>query len=163
MNVSDELKQKAISLGLCREWTDAWGNPDRGALVEMFVEGIDFCIEHNYPSIEYIKKHFKGIAEEYGVYTDDSNVILKNPDIAILNGKCTAIITLDGYASRDIHVRHDSQAMITIEDSARAFIRVYDNAKVFVNNLGKNKVFVYKNGNAKIETSGDVLIRKGQF
>lgn len=165
MNISEDLKQKAIKLNLCKEWTVGWQDPDLDGLCEMFVTGIDFCIKNDYPSTEYIKANFGDVAKNNGIFTD-AEISIENPDVAILLGKTTGSITLSGYVSRDIYVRHDSEVHIMIKDSAKAFIRVFNNAKVTVNNLSSSRVFIYKytdGFNGKIYTSGDVMIREKTF
>lgn len=165
MNISEDLKQKAIKLNLCKEWTDGWQNPDLDSLCEMFVTGIDFCIKNNYPSTEYIKANFGDIAENHGIYTD-TEICLENPDVAILLGKTKGDITLYGYVSRDIYVRHDCEVNITVKDSAKAFIRVFNSAKVTIDNQSTSRIFVYKytdGFNGKIYTSGDVMVREKTF
>lgn len=162
MNISEDLKQQAVKLGLCEEWTNGWGNPNLDNLVEMYISGIDYAIKNNYPSNEYIKKYFGKVAEDHGVFTD-SNINVTNPDIAILNGNTKGKITLSGFVSRDIYVRHDSDIEIEIKDNARAFIRIFDNARVTVDNQSENKVFVYKyidRFKGKIYTSGNVVVRE---
>ena len=56
--LSEELKSQAIGLGLCEQWTNSWGNPSEQELINKFLHGIDFCIKHDYPTNEYIKKNF---------------------------------------------------------------------------------------------------------
>lgn len=165
MNVSEDLKQKAVKLGLCDEWTSDWKQPDLDSLCEMFVSGQDFCIKHEYPSNEYIKQHFGEVAANHGIYVD-AEVELNNPDVAILLGSTKANITLSGFVSRDIYVRHDSELMVIVKDSAKAFIRVFNNAKVTVDNQSKGRIFVYKytDGFAgKIFTNENVVIRERSF
>lgn len=158
MNVSETLKQEAIKLNLCETWTDQWGKPSLEELVDRYIRGLDFCILNNYPSNEFIKHHFGKIAEDKGVFTD-AEVNLLNPEIAILNGKCTGTIELTGFASRDIHVRHDSKVKIIVRDFATAFIRVYDNAHAIVENETKTKKsFVYYKG-GKATITGNVAVR----
>lgn len=165
MSISEELKRKAIELGLCKEWTEAWKNPDLDSLCEMFISGIDFCIKNDYPTCEYIKKNFGEIAENHGIYVD-TQVSVTNPDTAILLGTAKGYIELTGYVTRDIYVRHDCEAEIYLTDNSMAFIRVFDNSKVKVINNSQNKAFIYKyidgyNGN--IESDGDVRVRIKNF
>lgn len=165
MTVSEELKQKAIKLGLCEEWTNDWNKPDLGGLCEMFVSGIDFCIKHDYPSTEYIKANFGDVAEDHGIFVD-TEINLTNPDTAILMGTTKGNITLSDFVSRDIYVRHDSEVTITVKDSAKAFIRVFNNAKVTIDNQTDGKVFVYKYTDGftgKIFTNENVIIREKSF
>lgn len=165
MTVSEELKQEAIKLGLCKEWTNDWNKPDLGGLCEMFTSGIDFCIKHDYPSTEYIKENFGKVAEDHGIFVD-AEIDLINPNTAILMGGTKGSITLSGFVSRDIYVRHDSEVVITIKDSAKAFIRVFNNARVTVDNQTSGKVFVYKyidGFTGKIFTNENVMIREKSF
>lgn len=161
MTISQELKKKAIKLGLCKEWTSSWEEPDLDSLVEMYISGLDFCILHNFPSNEYIKENFGRIAENHGVFTDQE-VNLTNPDVAILNGSTKGKITFDKFVSRDIYIRHNSEVDIVINDSAKVFIRIFDNAKINIHNNSKNKVYVYKySKHAKID--GEAIIREKEL
>lgn len=165
MTVSEELKQKAIKLDLCPEWTADWKQPDLGGLCDMFISGQDFCIKHDYPSTEYIKENFGKVAEDHGIFVD-TEIDLTNPNTAILMGATKGNITLSGFVSRDIYVRHDSEVIVTIKDSAKAFIRVFNNARVTVDNQTNGKVFVYKYTDGftgKIFTNENVMIREKSF
>lgn len=165
MNISEELKQEAVKLDLCKEWTDGWGNPDLDELVLKYVKGIDFCIKNDFPSLEYIKDNFKGVAEKHGVFTDDQ-IDLVNHKLIVLNGNTKGKIILNGFTSCDIYVRHNSKVEIEISNFAIAFIRVFDNSQVRVVNKGTNRSFIYKytdRFNGKLDTSGDILIRDKMF
>ena len=165
MTVSEDLKNKAIKLGLCDEWTDNWGYPDLDGLCEKFIEGQDFCIKHGYPSNEYIKNNFGKVAEKHGIFVD-TDVNLDNPNVAVLLGSSKGEITLSGYISRDIYVRNDSNVDIRVTDHAVAFIRVFNNARIRVISSPNSRVFIYKyidNFTGEIETEGRVLIREKKF
>lgn len=43
--LSDKLKQKAISLGICEKGLNEWGNLDKYELCEMYIRYIDFCLQ----------------------------------------------------------------------------------------------------------------------
>ena len=46
-NLSDKMKEEAVSLGLCAQWTAEWkDNSSKDEMVDKFVTGIDFCIKH---------------------------------------------------------------------------------------------------------------------
>lgn len=82
--LSDKLKLKAISLGLCEEWTNGWGNPDKYELCEKYIRGIDFCLLNRFPSNEIIKKEFAGVREKFNIFVDDTNLFISNPKWSIL-------------------------------------------------------------------------------
>ena len=155
--ISKILKEEAIRYGLCVAWTKEWGSPTKEQMVDMYIKGLDFCIEHNYPSNAFIKEQFGDIAIRKGVFTDmDVNEL--NPPTAILNGNCTGKIELTGFVSRDIYVRHNSKVKIIIRDNAKAFVRVYDNAHAIIENEGVSRCFVYRMGGTAT-ISGDVVVR----
>lgn len=162
MNVSETLKDKAISLGLCEEWQDAWGNPTKEELVDKFIQGYDFCLINDYPSNDFIKNHFGEIAEKKGIYVDKKNIDLENPSIVILQGECNGTIKVDEFNVCEVYVRHNSSVNILIEEYGIAFVRVYDNAEVTISNNGYKRSFVYKYGGS-VDTSGDILVRKKQL
>lgn len=157
MNVSEMLKEQAVNLGLCVAWAKEWGSPTKEQLVDMYIKGLDFCILHNYPSNEFIKNNFGKIAEDKGVFTD-AKVDLLNPSITILNGNCTGQVVLTGFASRDIHVRHNSNVKIIVRDFAKAFVRVYDKGHAVIENESDSRSFLYQKGGTAT-VSGDVKIR----
>jgi len=155
MNLSKELKRQAVSLGLCQEWTEGWGNPDKDELVQKYLNGIDFCIGHNYPSNEFIKQYFGEIAERNGVFTD-TDIHLENIPLLVLNGACTGEVELNGYTVGTIYIRHDSEVRIIVKDYAIAFIRLYDKAKIWVES--ESRAFVYQYGGC-CEGTGNIKVR----
>lgn len=156
-DISKELKNKAVKLGLCTEWTEEWGNPTKDELVDKYVRGIDFCIKHNYPSCEYMKKNFDGVMQKHGVFVDE-RVDLKNPSMVIANGRTYGKIVYDAYSVGTLYVRHDSDLTIEASDNAFVTIETYDNCTVSVIQRGKAKVFVYNHG-GNIQASGKVVVK----
>ena len=68
-NLSDKMKNEAVSLGLCAQWTAEWqDNTSKDDMVEKFVRGIDFCIGRNWPLAKDIKKYFGDVIHNHGVY-----------------------------------------------------------------------------------------------
>lgn len=44
-DLSRTLLTQAVSLGLCTQWTEQWGEPDQQGLIDKYLHGIDFCIK----------------------------------------------------------------------------------------------------------------------
>ena len=66
------MKNEAVSLGLCAQWTAEWhDNSSKHEMVEKFVKGIDFCIGKNWPSTKDMKKYFGDVIHDHGVYVDE--------------------------------------------------------------------------------------------
>ncbi len=156
-DISKELKKEAVSLGLCTEWTNEWRNSTKDELVDKYIRGIDFCIEHNYPSCEYMKKHFQGVMQKHGVFVDD-DVELENPKIMIANGKTSGWLIYNSYSVGTIYVRHDSNLTIEASENAILAIETYDNCNISIFQRDKAKVFVYNHG-GNIQTAGKVIVK----
>ena len=73
MEVNKRLARDAKKKGICEEWygrlIDTKGKDE---LIKMYLEGIDFCLSNEYPSNEFIRQHFVGTCEAYGVFLDQA-------------------------------------------------------------------------------------------
>jgi hypothetical protein len=57
--LSIELRNMAREAGLCDQWFGEWNDDsDNTTLFDKYKRGIDFCIEHGYPTNEFIKSHW---------------------------------------------------------------------------------------------------------
>lgn len=152
------MKREAVGLGLCRQWTEEWGNKaTKDEMVDKFVRGLDFCIEHDWPTTEVMKKDFGDVIHKHGVWVDEA-MNANNPETAILNGGCDGRITVEAYGVSSIYVRHKSKLSLTVRGSAYARVSVYDKATVDITQEGFGKCYVYKYG-GNINTRGKVVIR----
>lgn len=158
MNISEELKSKAISLGLCAEWTKDWGMPDKDELCDKYIRGIDFAIEHDYPSLDYMKANFDGIMQKHGIYVSEELHLL-NPSMVIANGKCYGAVYFDCYTVGRLYVRHNSDLSIIASGNSKVFISMYDQCRMNVICRENAKVYVYRHG-GYIEYEGEVRIRE---
>ncbi len=161
-NLSNELKTQAIGLGLCEQWTKAWGNPNKQELINKFLHGIDFCIKHDYPTNEFIKKNFeKEILHRNNIFVDEDVQKRNARQIVVLQGRCTGTLLYDGMTSADVYVRHDSEVTIDCNRLSKVFISVYDRAKVNVIQKDGASVYVYLHGsNCEVKAEGDVMTRR---
>lgn len=144
-NLSETLKQQAISLGLCKQWTEAWGNCDQQELIDKYKKGIDFCLEHQYPSNEFIKENFnRTLLHENLIYVDEHLNLDDAPSgVYILNGECSGTISFGSWAAATIYVRHTSNVNIIAKDFAKVFVRLYDETEVEVCDVADAVVKVY--------------------
>ena len=156
MELKKQLKQDGIAKGLCSQYQ---GLIDRSqsieALVRLFIRGIDFCIKHDYPTLEFMRENFKGKSEPYGGYVDDEITGLRNAPDVVLNGNCKALLEYDEYSVSRLYVRHGSQAAINVSDHAMLTIDAFDNSHLVVAVAGGNaQVLVNKYGDAQVECIG---------
>lgn len=124
-------------------------------MVRLFIRGIDFCIKNDYPTLEFMRKNFKGKSEPYGGYVDDEITGLRNAPDVVLNGNCKALLEYDEYSVSRLYVRHGSQAAINVSDHAMLTIDAFDNSHLVVAVAGGNaQVLVNKYGDAQVECIG---------
>ncbi len=130
-NLSETLKQQAVDLGLCRPWTEAWGNCDQQELIDKYKKGIDFCIDKQYPSNEFIKANFdRDLLNANLIFVDEYLDFDMMPSgIYILNGECSGSIRFAPWTAATIYVRHKSNVTIIADDFAKVFVRLYDEAE----------------------------------
>ena len=94
-NLSDKMKNEAVSLGLCAQWTAEWqDNTSKDDMVEKFVRGIDFCIGRNWPLAKDIKKYFGDVIHNHGVYVDE-NVNLADLCVDFLHESLYSVLVRD--------------------------------------------------------------------
>lgn len=165
--LNKDLRTQAINNGLCFQWQNEWtGAEDKDALVQKYVKGLDFCIQHEYPSLDYIRKNFEDeVLNRNGVWVDD-NPILKRPlplHIVLL-GACRGFLTFSGFDTCAVYVRHDTKVTINIDGYARIFVFVYDNAQVTINNRSHSVQSAYTySDNCAITYDGDVRVTERDF
>ena len=153
------LRTQARELGLCDEWYDGWEkNESIEELLEKYLKGIDFCIKHDYPNIDFVRAHFpKEELRKKGIFLDD-NVDGKNISKAVLLGDSTGVILYNGFASCDLYLRHQSEMVVLATDSSKVFIETYENCKLNVIADKFSKVFIYDHG-GDITYQGNVIVR----
>lgn len=144
-NLSETLKQQAVSLGLCQQWQRQWGDCDQQELIDKYKKGLDFCIENQYPANEFIKENFdRSLLHENLIFVDEHINIGYAPNgVYVLNGACTGVLHFREWAAATVYVRHESHVHIIAEDFAKVFVRLYDGGEADVCDVGDAVVKVY--------------------
>ena len=160
--ISEELKEKAISLGLCEQWTNEWQKEDKDSLCEKYVKGIDFCIEHDYPTTKYMKDNFEGVMQNHGIFVDD---ICKEENLpkAVINGLSIMDMKYDCFHVGTIYLRHNSALNIEVKDASQVFIFTYDKCVLNVKCSDNAIVYVYNHGGSiNYDSNENILVRYGR-
>lgn len=150
-----QIQKEAIALGACSQGMGDLLNAgdNKPALVQLYLKKLDFCLAHDYPSNDFIRRHFKGMMETHGVFLDDA-IELQNQGKCIALGETTGRVAADGYAVVEVWAKHQSSLNITAKDNAFVMVDVYDDAVVNVYACDRAKVCVNRHG-GKIATSKD--------
>ncbi len=156
MELNKQLKQDGIAVGLCAQYQGLLDRSDTvEKMVRLFIRGIDFCIKNDYPTLDFMRKNFKGKSEPFGAYVDDEITGLRNAPDIVMNGGCKALLEYDEYSVSRIYIRHSSQAAVNVSDHAIVTIDAFDNSHLVVAVAGGNaQVIVNKYGDAQVECIG---------
>lgn len=140
MELQEKLKQEAVKLGLCEQWTNEWGNPDQDELCEKFVRGLDFCIKHNWPDVEFIKNNFDlDLIERHGIYVRDGAAINKKY-VVVLGDAIVDVVMLEPIPC-DITVLHNATVNIRLHNDRLCYITAKNNCHIHID---------YKNPNGRL-------------
>lgn len=129
----EQLKQEAISRGMCDKFAGEWNEPDIETLCRFFHRGQDFCIEKDFPSIDTLSK-YQGRIEQYGIYTKDG--IADNQPYVVALGN--ADITVDVFDVTDLTVRHNAMVRLRLHGKCLCYVSAYNDCNVIVENKDNN-------------------------
>lgn len=145
-NLSEILKCEAVERNLCAQWTAEWAdNSDQQTLIDKFKKGIDFCLDRDWPSNDFIKANFdRNLLNANLIFVDEYvDMDMAPSGIYILNGECSGRIRLAPWTAATIYVRHSSEITIVAEGFAKVFVRLYDEADAEVDSDESAVVKVY--------------------
>ena len=129
------LRELARNQGnpLCDMWYGRWkDDTDLDGLLDMYIRGHDFCIENDYPTLDFIRNNFD--RDELR----KRNIILdcKGEEISGMNGTwiflgdCDCSIRFKGLKAADIYIHHQSNVKVIAEDGSILFITLCDQSDV---------------------------------
>lgn len=157
-DISDSLKAEAIKLGLCDQWQAEWGNPTKDDLCEKFIRGLDFCIEHDFPNLRLMKRHFDGVMQNHGIFVDEREICLCNQGTVVANGRTTGQAFYDEFSVGQVYVRHQSAIRIVARGNAVVNVRCYDTPKVEVVCKDSARVTVIRHDQGLLSATGNVKV-----
>ncbi|MDM8174798.1 hypothetical protein QT327_10595 [Olivibacter sp. 47] len=135
-------------------------------LIQYYIEGLDFCLEHDFPSKDYLRLNGGTLLAKYGIHVDEKRTLI-NRARSILLGTCDASISHDGFSVSDIFIKHESNAKVFC--SADSFVRIdcFDTVNVRIHASGNAKIVVNVYGSAKVayekkEKAQIKIINKGK-
>lgn len=159
-NITKQLAKRAKEHGICTQWYNDLKNlEDKDALVEMYIRGLDFCLEHDFPSNEFIRRNFKGIMERHGVFLDEA-VELVNPSKCVALGDTNGKVEATGFGVVEVWAKHDAALNIMARGNSFVMVDVYDAAVVNVYAYDRAKVCVNRHGGKVTYNAADEAVVK---
>lgn len=150
-NFAKQLQKEAQVLGACSPGLIDLKNvgDNKAALVQLYLSKLEFCLEHDFPSNDFIKEHGKGMMESFGLFLDD-RINLTNYRKCVALGKTSGEINITSYGVSQIYAKHTSDLVINASGNAFVMVYVYDDAKVTVHAQDRAKVHVNRYGGKTI-------------
>lgn len=115
-------------------------------LYQLFIQGLDFCLDKDFPSVDMLCHHLGRYPRVYGIYANQGRIslMLNNPDKpTILLGKNDIRIRKDGYNSQPIYAKGDTTIRLAVHGATYTDIDLfrgshldlvaYDSAMVRIN------------------------------
>jgi hypothetical protein len=150
-----QIQKEALAIGACSPGMGDLLNAgdSKPALVQLYLKKLEFCLENDFPSNDFMREHGKGIMESFGIFLDD-RINLTNYRKCVALGKTTGNVIVTSYGVSQVYAKHTSDLVIEASDNAFVMVYVYDDAKVTVNAHDRAKVHVNRYG-GKIATAND--------
>lgn len=139
MNILNEtLRNDAIKLGLCQQWQNEWmSNKNMGQLIKMYKRGIDFCIEHKWPSCDWIVENFdRAELRDNKVFIREINFLTIIPSgIAVVRESKAKLVT-ERNAVVTLHCQDCQDIIIKAGKGSIVFVHLHNsNVKFDISEL----------------------------
>lgn len=141
MELQKQLKQEAIRLGACDEGIASWGDPNVEDLCRKYFKYQDFCIKHNWPTVDEIKTADQNIVRRHGIFVTGKEIAHSLKNIAVIGDAEVSVHVMEPC---NVTVRHNGIAKIFVESDVLCYVDMHDNAQVKV---------CYKEANARVAVS----------
>ena len=135
MNLIKEIYKNAKALESCNRFK---GNEDLEGIVKLMFspQGIEFCVKHNFPPLEYFEEFDNELLEELGVFVNAGTIEIENKENVFLVGNTDAVLSynnvLKGYK---VVLMHRATAKIYADNYAVVFVfGDTDNAEISAKN-----------------------------
>lgn len=143
MDLIETIKADGKAKGMCRQFQmKLTAGLSVKELAKLFIQGIEFCISEDFPTLDFLRDNFKGKCEPYGFYIDEDLTPQKNKPDIVLNGACRAMLEYDSYSVSRLYIRHESEAAVVASDNAIVTIDLFNNTKLHIHAIDNARVYI---------------------
>ncbi len=160
--LNKELRDNAISLGLCNEWQQLWQKDwSREKMAEMMFRGLDFCLKHRYPTNDFIINHFDlDFRRKSNVFVDDKYSIV-NPKQSLILGTSEITARYNAWNHGTIYIRDNASLKLITKNRCFVIVHLFDEAYVTAEQLDKSKIVLIKHSDkVTIVADSNIKIRE---
>lgn len=162
--LNKELREQAISLGLCEEWTNLWKDDwSEEKMVEMMYRGLDFCLQHHWPSNDFIVGKFRReFLRNHNIFIDDKYSTI-NPKEGLVLGKSEVKIRFNSNCYGNIHVRDNSSVKLTAKNRSFVIVHLYENSHIAAEKYDSAELVIVKHSRAVTIDAGNGIVIKEEY
>lgn len=145
------LKTEAMKHGLCKQWTTEWSQDCTDEeLVDKYIRGLDFCIQHNYPDNDFIRKNFDlQFLRSKNLFVDDDGFRSGHQSgTYVVQGDSLGELHFSGCDAATVWVRHESEVFIRVSGLAFVMVHCYDDCHVTIERHGDARVSVRRHSSS---------------
>lgn len=133
MDLQRLLLLQGREAGMCEEFRDELreGEKTTAELCAMYHRGLDFCIEHNYPSMDIVLDYFdQDEIMRYGIYSR-SGVSEGQSNVVALGNSCVDVyVPANGVC--DLTLQHGSSAVLHLGEQSMCYVSMHGTSSVEV-------------------------------
>ena len=157
--LNKDLREQAISLGLCNEWQKLWKNDwSREKMVEQMFKGLDFCLKHRYPSNDFILNHFDiAFRRKCNVFVNDKYSVV-NPEQSLVLGNSDITFRYNMWNPGRIYIRDNAAMRLIAKNRSFVIVHLFDEAYVTAEQFDKAKIVLIKHSD-KVTIVADTNIK----
>lgn len=124
------LREMASEKGLCEKWYGEWGDDSTlDECAERFVRGLDFCIDKDYPPLDFVRRNIpREVLHRHGIFLDEDVCKFLDNGIYVFMGECTGKIYVAPFKAITVYLLHDSDIDIVADGLARVYVSTYHDA-----------------------------------
>lgn len=130
MELQEKLKQEAINLGACERGIESWGEPNLRDLCIKYFKYQDFCIEHNWPTLDEFKSVDQDELAKNGIFVQNARKADGMADMAVMGD---AYVDIHVTRPCNITILHNGDVLLSVDEGVLCYVSMYDEAHLSVN------------------------------
>lgn len=161
MDLNTYVLARAMQNNICTPWAEKIANAGSvDDLLKMYVAGVDFCLEHNFPSNTDLVSLGGDHINQYGIYVDQTLKLIDRPFVVFL-GNSSGTVKYSGFNTAQVFLKHTSSTDIYVQDNASVLIDCFDDSvlNIEVSDYATAFVNVYVGAKVNYKSSGKGVIK----
>ena len=125
------LRDMGRAMGMCDKFYDRWVDGiDIDTMLDMYLRGLDFCVEKDFPPLDFIRRNFDiGDLHRHHIYIDEEVHLEGESGDYIFLGGCTGAVHFPDFSITSVYLRHTSDLKIRGDGFSRVFVTLYEDAE----------------------------------